>query len=478
MGEGWAFTGGPPNASVGADITLVEGRSFCVSDRVGDLGSATTHGLIVQDTRFVEHLVLSVDGDRLEPLGVEPIGPHAATFVTRRKPREGLADSTLLVVRERYVGNGFVEDITLENLSRQAEEHTIALSVSTDFANLFEVKEGRAAAPQGVTSTAADGVVGQATQHPAPRSVRVSASGDPHAEGSQLRWRLLIPARGRATITVRVEPWMDGTPLATPYPTGEPHVDSVPALQHAHWRARSPRLRSSDPRFDKLLRTCTDELAGLRISDPANRDRVILAAGAPWFMTVFGRDSLLTSWMLLPLDARVALGTLQVLADRQGTAVEPRTEEEPGRILHEIRSGLSVSGVPGGDSVYYGTVDATPLFVMLVGELRRWGIPVADLEPLLPHADRALDWVTHARRPGRRRLRRVRAGHATRTGEPGVEGLLRRDHLPVGGAAARPHRAGGGAGLRLRCPARAVPSWRGPSTTGTAPRTWSAVPPS
>ena len=118
-------------------------------------------------------------------------------------------------------------------------------------------------------------------------------------------------------------------------------------------------------------------------------------------MTVFGRDSLLTSWMLLPLDARVALGTLQVLADRQGVRSEPSTEEEPGRILHEIRSGLTVSGVPGGDSVYYGTADATPLFVMLVGELRRWGIPLAELEPLLPHVDRALEWVdSHGDRDG------------------------------------------------------------------------------
>jgi glycogen debranching enzyme len=192
---------------------------------------------------------------------------------------------------------------------------------------------------------------------------------------------------------VRIQPTLDGTPLVSPYPKGEPHLDSVPAVQHAHWRARSPRLRSADPRFDQLLRTCTDELAGLRITDPAHPDRVILAAGAPWFMTVFGRDSLLTSWMLLPLDARIALGTLQVLADRQGTTREPSTEEEPGRILHEIRSGLSVSGTPGIDSVYYGTADATPLFVMLVGELRRWGTPLADLEPLLPHVDRALDWL-------------------------------------------------------------------------------------
>jgi glycogen debranching enzyme len=401
MGEGWSFTGGPPNASAGADVTLVEGRSFCVSDRVGDLGGAATHGLIVQDTRFVEHLVLSVDGDRLEPLRVETIGPHAATFVTRRKPREGLADSTLLVVRERYVGNGLVEDITVQNLSRQVEEHTLALTTSTDFANLFEVKEGRSAAARDITTTVGHGVLHQATRHPTPRSVRVTATGNPSAEGSQLRWRLVIPPHGKTVITVRVEPSIDGTRLVTPYPAGEPHIDSVPTIQHAHWQARSPRLRSSDPRFDGLLRTCTDELAGLRITDPAHEDRVILAAGAPWFMTVFGRDSLLTSWMLLPLDARVALGTLQVLADRQGGRVDPATEEEPGRILHEIRSGLSPAGVPGADTVYYGTADATPLFVMLVGELRRWGTPLADLEPLLPHLDRALDWVrTYGDRDG------------------------------------------------------------------------------
>jgi glycogen debranching enzyme len=394
MAEAWSFTGGPPTAT-GADVTLVEGRSFCVSDRVGDLGGAATHGLIVQDTRFVDHLVLRLDGDRLEPLGVEPLGPHAATFITRCKPRAGLADSTLLVVRERYVGNGLVEDITVQNLGGQSEEHTLVLTVTTDFANLFEVKEGRAAAAHDATSASADGVVTHSTQHPAARSVRVTGSGCPTAAGTELRWNLTIPARGRATITVRVEPSLDGVPLASPYPVGEGHLNSLPTLQHQQWRARSPRLRSADPHVDALLGTCTDQLAGLRITDPADPGRVILAAGAPWFMTVFGRDSLITGWMLLPLDARVALGTLQVLAERQGTATDPSTEEQPGRILHEIRSGLSVAGAPGGDSVYYGTVDATPLFVMLVGELRRWGVPLPELEPLLPHVDRALSWVDH-----------------------------------------------------------------------------------
>ncbi len=119
----------------------------------------------------------------------------------------------------------------------------------------------------------------------------------------------------------------------------------------------------------------------------------MVAAGVPWFMALFGRDSLLTSWMLLPLDTSLAIGTLQTLADHQGDKVDDDAEEEPGRILHEIRFGPTTDFTLGGRSVYYGTADATPLFVMLLGELRRWGGDVATIDGLLPHADRALDWI-------------------------------------------------------------------------------------
>ena len=117
----------------------------------------------------------------------------------------------------------------------------------------------------------------------------------------------------------------------------------------------------------------SQDLAGLRIFDPEYPDRAVVAAGAPWFMTLFGRDSLITSWMTMLVDPDLALGTLQTLARFQGTKVDPRTEEEPGRILHEMRFGETASLALGGGRIYYGTVDATPLFVMLVGELSRWG---------------------------------------------------------------------------------------------------------
>ncbi len=133
--------------------------------------------------------------------------------------------------------------------------------------------------------------------------------------------------------------------------------------------------------------------APCRIFDPDYPERVVVAAGAPWFMTVFGRDSLLTAWMALLVDPDLARGVLQTLARFQGTDVDPRHDEEPGRILHEMRFGDAASLSLGGGSIYYGTADATPLFVMLLGELRRWGVARELVDELRPNAVRAIEWI-------------------------------------------------------------------------------------
>ena len=136
-----------------------------------------------------------------------------------------------------------------------------------------------------------------------------------------------------------------------------------------------------------------EDLGALRIFDPDYPERTVVAAGAPWFMTLFGRDSLITAWMALLVDPELALGTLQTLARFQGREVRPYNEEEPGRILHEMRFGEASSLSLGGGTIYYGTADATPLFVMLLGELRRWGLAREAVDELLPHADRAIEWI-------------------------------------------------------------------------------------
>ena len=148
-------------------------------------------------------------------------------------------------------------------------------------------------------------------------------------------------------------------------------------------------MRLSSRPLDRSL----EDLGSLRIFDPDYPQRPVVAAGAPWFMTLFGRDSILTAWMALMVDPDIAIGVLEALARLQGEKVDPATEEEPGRILHEVRFGRSMSMSLGDGHIYYGTADATALFVMLLGELARWGHEPALVERLIPHADRALAWI-------------------------------------------------------------------------------------
>ena len=150
-----------------------------------------------------------------------------------------------------------------------------------------------------------------------------------------------------------------------------------------------------------MLRRSQEDLGALRIFDPGDPSLAAVAAGAPWFKALFGRDSLLTAYMGLPVDRSLALGTLRTLARDQGEKVDPLTEEEPGKTLHAVRLGVQSGLSLRGCSTYYGTVDATPLFVVLFGELALWGAEPAEVRELLPHADRAPAVGRPLRRPRR-----------------------------------------------------------------------------
>jgi glycogen debranching enzyme len=154
-----------------------------------------------------------------------------------------------------------------------------------------------------------------------------------------------------------------------------------------------PVVQMGNRSIERTLRRSYDDLGALRIEDPDHPDRVVVAAGAPWFMALFGRDSLWASIMALPVDPSLAVGTIQTLADRQGSVVDEMSEEEPGKILHEVRFDVSSRLSLGGKSSYYGSVDATPLFVALLGEVSRWGFAADTIASLMPNVDRAMDWI-------------------------------------------------------------------------------------
>ena len=369
-------------------VTVVEGTTFCLSSPTGDVVPGTSHGLFFRDARVLSRWELRLDGEAPHPLSVSTPDAYAARFVLRRPPAVGLADSTLLVVRDRAVGDGLQETLTLTNLGREATALTVAVHLGADFADLFAVKEGRPvgaafhaeARPDGLVFTSADGN----------RGLRITATGDPLVTTGSLVWRTVIAPRSSWTTVVLMQP------------TAVDRQDSVhlrpeegPAAVTARrklldWRRTSSRIDADDPVLAQVLRRTETDLGALRTETAGGHE--FIAAGAPWFMTLFGRDSLLTGWMTLPLNGALALGTLETLARVQGTRVDPVTEEEPGRILHELRLGPGTQGVLGG-SHYYGSIDATPLFVMLLGECLRWGAHPDRVRALLPAADAGLTWI-------------------------------------------------------------------------------------
>lgn len=376
----------------GGPITLVEGSTFCLSNRIGDVEPGTSHGLFYRDARAVSRWELRLDGQRPEPLSVLSPEAFTARFVLRRPPRSGASDSTLLVVRERLVSEGLRETITLENLGREPTAVALDLHVDADFVDLFAVKEGRGAHARAEVLITDNELLFNDRADRA-RGLAVSSSETPNIMPGSLSWRLVVAAGDRWQTEILAQPTTANQLGHVPLEPGQHYETTEPGRKIGAWRDTATTVTASNPLLSAVLERTEGDLGALRIHSDTE-GRTFVAAGAPWFMTLFGRDSLLTAWMALPLDVGLALGTMQQLAELQGQHVNPLTEEEPGRIMHEIRRGPASGGLLGGE-VYYGTADATPLFIMLLAEVRRWGADPETVQSLLPAANAALDWMVH-----------------------------------------------------------------------------------
>jgi glycogen debranching enzyme len=390
-----------PTPITGGAVTLVEGSSFCICTPEGDLRGVEPQGVFFRDTRILSRWDLHIDGETPEPLAAMTPDPYRGTFLGRLARRAGRTDTHLLVQRDRWVGNGLREDVLIRNSSAEPAVCRVSLDVEADFADLFEVKEGRVRA-RGERRVQEQGerlVLDQRWQGNhrgvvvvAPGASLAAVSCVGHSAGS-VRYDVVVPARGQWSTSVLVQPVVDGEDVEPSFPLDRPLAVSLPARRRQRWQESTPIATTGHEGLQRILRRSQQDLGALRIFSSEDPSLPVVAAGAPWFMALFGRDSLLTAYMALPVDRSLALGTLRTLARHQGRTNDPSTEEEPGRILHEVRLGVESGLVLGGGSIYYGSVDATPLFVVLLGELARWGAEPQQVAELLPHADRALEWV-------------------------------------------------------------------------------------
>jgi len=371
------------------EITCVEGQTFCISGISGQIRPGGDEGLYIIDTRVLDTLVLHIDGQEPRVLLGRRVGSATARFTAYTMPAdERRADPCLFVDRRRVVSGSVSDEIVLANHDMEARTLTVELEAGTDFAYIFDVKHGRTPPP--VAGELVDG--GLAFTHPEgvmTAYVRPSVPADEYDVGSRrLRWRVTVPARGSWALTVAVglcEQDRTLWPTRT-WTSTEPQAD----VGDLPWRP--PEVRCSDRRFSELIEQSAYDLASLRVTDPDAPDDAFLAAGSPWFLTLFGRDSLWAALMTLPLSVGLSGQTLRVLARRQGTRRDPETEEAPGKILHEVRHG-GFAGRGDLPPLYFGSLDATPLFVTLLSEAWRWGLSAEQVEPLLPAVERALAWM-------------------------------------------------------------------------------------
>jgi glycogen debranching enzyme len=385
-----------PATPPGSVVTLVEGASFCLSAPGGDLdgeGPGARHGLYVADRRVLSRCALRVNGAAPAPVDHVLDDPASATFVSRAAP-SGSGEPGPIVVRHRTLGLGLRDDIDLRNVGDEPTYVEVEIELGADMALAPAVRAGAVDVAPVEPAPGGPGEVllvrGRGTSRV---GCRVTSSPGVVASGGCLRWEAIIPARSARSVSVSVWPIVEGAEVVpTPGDTaGATRSESARRL--ARWQQAVPSVTSDHPPLVTAVARSARDLGALQVFDPEYPGRAVVAAGAPWRLALQGRDALLTAWMSLIVDPELALGTLETLARFQGADVDPRTEEEPGRILHRLRVGPAGFGT-GAHAVAYGSVDATPLFVMLLGELRRWGLAHEVVDRLLVHADRALEWIT------------------------------------------------------------------------------------
>lgn len=374
-------------------VTLFDGPSICVSDLDGDIEPGSAQGMFVRDRRLLSTWRLLLDGRPMEALSVTGSESLEATFEGRGPTHASSVDSPLLIERHRLVGEGLHETVVIRNHSSDDADIDVDLVVDCDFVTMYDIQDGHPLAPRDIRSRA-DGLSLSFWRDDEPdQHVRVSASGATATRSvglsaMQLLFSVHIPPGGTWDTTVHVTSVTSGDAGHSPAAAPDPQ-------RIAKWRARMPTIRVDDPSLAEAITRSQEDIGALSIIDPARPGHSIVAAGAPKFMRIFGRDSLITAWMMMPYAPQLGLGTLRTLARFQGRHDDPRVEEQPGKILHEQRFILDSALPTDENGIYYGSVDATPLFVMLAGEAARWGAAAEDLAPLLPAVDRAMAWISH-----------------------------------------------------------------------------------
>jgi glycogen debranching enzyme len=416
-------------------LTLKDDDLFLVTDTLGNIGGSlrddltASMGLFCGDTRFLSRLELQIEGrspvllhstaDKGFALSVLCTNPSfdggerlesPEQSESRSSSEEGervfapLKAETIAIARDLVLNGSLFEEIHISNYNTSAVRFELSLSFDADFVDLFEVR-GYGRGKRGQLLRAVP--KGEATEQQEIQELTLAYKGldgfvmqsriqfvdrlPDYLKGYTAIWQLELEPHETQKLGYRLQMFTNNRPTSkvnAPATLGQ--AKAAESAEQDEWRQHVTQIRSDKNTFNRVIERAEQDVYVLRQSFGKGK---ALSAGVPWFSTLFGRDSIIAASQTLILDPTIARETLTILAEYQGKKDDDWRDEQPGKILHEIRLGEMARCEEIPHTPYYGTVDATPLWIMLYAEYYAWTHDTETLERLWPNAIAAMGWI-------------------------------------------------------------------------------------
>ncbi len=400
-------------------ITISQGRTFMVTDRRGYIDTNSDQGVYALDTRFISFYQFYINRIPWHVINSSQLMFYAARFHLTNPlihtERGVLGPHTVGLIVNRTVNEGIHEELEIVNYSGQKALFVLELAIRSDFADLFEVK-GKKIVQRGKQNTQWDErekqlrtVYDNKDFHRAlTYQITKTSSAVGYANG-RLFFEIELDQNEhwQACADIMLE---HGQHIKKPDPrscsfdqkssqattSSQAQLHNDFAERQAHWQASCTNITTSNNELHRMYRQAIEDVGSLRIYDMDVSDEAwVPAAGVPWFVTLFGRDSLTASYQNMAVAAGFARGTLRRLAEHQAQARDDWRDAQPGKILHEMRAGQLTHFHKIPFNPYYGTADATILYLIVLSEAYRWTGDIHLLKEYREVAEKCLHWIDH-----------------------------------------------------------------------------------
>ncbi len=397
-------------------LTLKDNELFLITDTLGNIsdlfcsgeGIESSMGLFCRDTRFLSRLELQIDGRSPVPFSSTAHKGFAMSVLCSNRQigeeKDEIKAETIGIHREILIKGGLFEEIKLTNYNPVAVSFGLSLTLDSDFLDLFEVR-GFPRSERGnilkylpdseeatftyekeivLAYQGLDGVLMESR-------IQFSNFQPCKIQGTTAIWQLELSAHQSITLGYRIHLFTNNRPtsmLSVPDTFSVAKTEEL--LEEKNWRERITQISTDNESFNQVIDRAVQDIYLLRQTFEGNQ---FLSAGVPWFATLFGRDSIISASQTLALDSTIARDTLSILAQYQGKTEDNWRDEQPGKILHEIRFGEMARCQEVPHTPYYGTVDATPLWLMLYAEYFAWTADTDLLDKLWSNAIAAMEWI-------------------------------------------------------------------------------------